>query len=95
MRELSREARGEMKRLIADEHGEQTFRVYHWSCGCGAPTMGITREARRPGDAVFAEDGFEVAIDRELLAKIGRVNIHFRPNPYVGHEFLVTPERRV
>lgn len=92
MLEITEEARKELSRLASRDEGDNAFRINYWECGCGAPTMGIGPEPPRAGDRVFDEGDFRVAVDETVWEKLrGGIRVHFRPNQYIGTEFLVTP----
>ena len=56
--------------------------------------MGLALEEPQNNDEIFHEGDFDVIIDKDVLKRVGSVRIHYRPNIYVGHEFVVTPEKR-
>ena len=91
MLEVTEEARKELTRLAAENDGSSSFRINYWACGCGAPTMGIGPETPREGDRVFEQGEFRVAVDETVWNQLRGIRIHFRPNKWVGTEFLVTP----
>lgn len=91
MFKVTDEAREELSRLARENESQGEFRIHYWECGCGAPTMGIGPEAPRPGDKVFDEGAFRVAVDETVWNKLRGIQVHFRPNKWIGTEFLVTP----
>jgi Fe-S cluster assembly iron-binding protein IscA len=56
--------------------------------------MGLALEEPKTNDEIFHQDDFDVIIDKDVLKRVGDVHIHFRPNIYIGAEFVVTPEKR-
>ena len=91
MLEVTEEARKELARLAGESDEGRSFRINYWACGCGAPTMGIGAESPRKGDRVFDEGEFSVAVGEDVWSQLRGIRVHFRPNKYVGTEFLVTP----
>ncbi|MCP4198124.1 MAG: hypothetical protein GY762_13325 [Proteobacteria bacterium] len=56
--------------------------------------MGLALEEPKKNDEIFQEGEFNVIVDKDVLKRVGDVHIHFRPNIYIGAEFVVTPEKR-
>ena len=56
--------------------------------------MGLALEEPKRNDEIFHEGDFDVIVDKDVLKRVGSVHIHYRSNIYVGHEFVVTPEKR-
>ena len=53
--------------------------------------MGVTLDKPNQSDELFRRNGFNVAIDKEILNLLSGIHIEYLPNRWIGSELRVTP----
>ena len=53
------------------------IRIFLNSAGCAGPSLAMALDEKKDTDAVFTFDGVEYIIDKDLLEKVGTVDIDY------------------
>ena len=71
---LTDNAKKELDAFFADKD-KSPVRVFMTSGGCSGPRLALALDEKRDNDQIFAEQGFQFCIDKDLFAQVQGVTI--------------------